>query len=55
MITNINTEEELLREIELEDEWFESLDVNSLEDVFEDLDDDEIISCEDEDDEDWFH
>jgi hypothetical protein len=56
MFTDIHTEEELLREIEQEDDWFESLDLNSLEDDFEDIDEDEIILYEDEDDDEtWIH
>ncbi len=57
MFSDIHTEEELLREIEQEDEWFESLDLNSFEEeIFEDIDEDEIILYEDEDEEDiWVH
>ena len=57
MFSDIHTEEELLREIEQEEEWFESLDLNSFEEeFFEDIDEDEIILYEDEDEGDiWIH
>ena len=55
MLTDIHTEEELLREIEQEDDWFESLDSDSPEDVFEEIDEDEIILYEEEDDDNWVH
>ena len=55
MISDIHTEEELLREIEQEDEWFESLDVTSLDDFFEETDDDVLLDDLDEEDEDWLH
>jgi len=56
MLTDIHTEEELLREIEQEDDWYESLDLESPEDVFEEIDEDEIILYEEEEDDDnWVH
>ncbi|MCH9640035.1 MAG: hypothetical protein K0U40_11160 [Betaproteobacteria bacterium] len=55
MLTDIHTEEELLREIEQEDDWFENLDLDSPEDVFEEIDEDEIILYEEEDDDNWVH
>jgi len=56
MLTDIHTEEELLREIEQEDDWYESLDLDSPDDVFEEIDEDEIILYEEEEDDDnWVH